>query len=1049
MRLSPAALAVLCFAPLFAAAQPRAPQLLAGDNPAARKPLGLAAVGVRVVIVGSIAETTMTLTFRNDTPRVLEGELSFPLPENATVSGYGLDINGSLVDGVPVEKEKARVAYETESRRRIDPGLVEHEVGNNFHTRVYPIPANGTRTIKVQYVSDVLTTKTGTTYRLPLGWGEAVDRVTVHVETQGISGEAPRATLGTETPEGRKGLTFQVSNSTASAEETWEHVKLDGDLIVSLPPAEPRQAHVERRVKGATVQDLMHGRADMSRAEHYFVLQDTPPHLRAEPRADVKPSRIGVLWDASLSRMDSDKAREIAVLRGLVAAMGPTGIVDLVAFRDKPDAVISFPAADGAEALFRYLDQLTYDGGTNLGLLPIVRNFVGLPGNGLLKTVVPDYAYWLLFTDGLADLGPEMPASIEARVHAISNDARSNHPLLRRIAAQGGGSYFNLQRATDQDVTNTIGHEPLMLLGVDFQEGEIADVYPRGAQPANGRVTLSGRLLVPEAKVSLKYGVGGVVMARAEVTLKQDAATSTGLISRYWAQQKVSDLSSDGDGNKDALEVVGKEFGLVTPNTSLLVLETVDQYLQYAIVPPKASAAIYAGFMARIEQKKTQVAQSREERVQQVLALWNQRVAWWEKDYSYPKGLRVRNLPDGKRDGENAPRGNGVVDALVSTPDLSLVAAATAAPTTPSAPPAEPRGHVRAGRLGLPHSPESLSDSSVRSKESGESPEGPVVSMTIRAWDPDVPYLNAMREAGRDGAYAVYLKQRPAYVASPAFYLDCADYLLRDGQRDLGVRVLTNIAELKLENAQLLRTVAHRLNQIGDHDLAINVFEKILRLRPEEPQSYRDLALALSDRADASVLESAAGPMQGFGASRDYLMSLMMLETVVMRPWPRFEEIELTALMEWNRVWARMTGIKNVHDSYTSLDSRLTRNLDCDVRIVLTWDADLTDVDLWVTEPSGEKCFYGHNRTIIGGMVSRDFTQGYGPEEYCLRRAMPGEYVIQCNYYGSSQISLAGPTTVQATVITHFGRPDEKREGLTVRLSKQKDVVDLGKIVLK
>ena len=61
------------------------------------------------------------------------------------------------------------------------------------------------------------------------------------------------------------------------------------------------------------------------------------------------------------------------------------------------------------------------------------------------------------------------------------------------------------------------------------------------------------------------------------------------------------------------------------------------------------------------------------------------------------------------------------------------------------------------------------------------------------------------------------------------------------------------------------------------------------------------------------------------------------------------------------------------------------KNLDCDVRIVLTWDADLTDVDLWVTEPSGEKCFYDHNRTTIGGMLCRDFTQGYGPEEYCLR----------------------------------------------------------------
>ena len=44
----------------------------------------------------------------------------------------------------------------------------------------------------------------------------------------------------------------------------------------------------------------------------------------------------------------------------------------------------------------------------------------------------------------------------------------------------------------------------------------------------------------------------------------------------------------------------------------------------------------------------------------------------------------------------------------------------------------------------------------------------------------------------------------------------------------------------------------------------------------------------------------------------------------------------------------------------------------------MTWDADLTDMDLHVIEPSGEEAYYSHNRTRIGGMVSRDFTAGYG-----------------------------------------------------------------------
>ena len=83
-----------------------------------------------------------------------------------------------------------------------------------------------------------------------------------------------------------------------------------------------------------------------------------------------------------------------------------------------------------------------------------------------------------------------------------------------------------------------------------------------------------------------------------------------------------------------------------------------------------------------------------------------------------------------------------------------------------------------------------------------------------------------------------------------------------------------------------------------------------------------------------------------------------------------------------------------------------------------------------------------------GGLLSHDFTDGYGPEEYCLRKLMPGKYVIQANYYGSRQQELTGPATVQATVITNFGRPNEKRQALTLRLKDVKQIVDVGTVTL-
>src|SRR5207302_3529525 len=105
---------------------------------------------------GFLAETTTTLTFRNPHERALEGDLTFPLPDGAALSGFALDVRGQMVDGVVVDKAAARVAFERETRKRVDPGLVESVQGNNFRTRIWPIPARDTRVVRVQYVSDLV-----------------------------------------------------------------------------------------------------------------------------------------------------------------------------------------------------------------------------------------------------------------------------------------------------------------------------------------------------------------------------------------------------------------------------------------------------------------------------------------------------------------------------------------------------------------------------------------------------------------------------------------------------------------------------------------------------------------------------------------------------------------------------------------------------------------------------------------------------------------------------------------------------------------------------
>src|SRR5258706_108359 len=77
------------------------------------------------------------------------------------------------------------------------------------------------------------------------------------------------------------------------------------------------------------------------------------------------------------------------------------------------------------------------------------------------------------------------------------------------------------------------------------------------------------------------------------------SATQTGLVPRFWGEQKVADLSVFAEKNHDELLKIGREFSIVTPNTSLMVLERLEQYVQYGIEPPRSLPQMREEYLAQ------------------------------------------------------------------------------------------------------------------------------------------------------------------------------------------------------------------------------------------------------------------------------------------------------------------------------------------------------------------------------------------------------------------------------------------------------------------
>ena len=106
---------------------------------------------VDVVIRDQIARTTIEESFVNATTSRLEGVFQFPLPADASISGFGMWIGDELVEADIVEKQKARAIYEDILRRKKDPGLLEWSGGNLFKARVFPIEPQSEKRIRIQY----------------------------------------------------------------------------------------------------------------------------------------------------------------------------------------------------------------------------------------------------------------------------------------------------------------------------------------------------------------------------------------------------------------------------------------------------------------------------------------------------------------------------------------------------------------------------------------------------------------------------------------------------------------------------------------------------------------------------------------------------------------------------------------------------------------------------------------------------------------------------------------------------------------------------------
>lgn len=300
----------------------------------------------------------------------------------------------------------------------------------------------------------------------------------------------------------------------------------------------------------------------------------------------------------------------------------------------------------------------------------------------------------------------------------------------------------------------------------------------------------------------------------------------------------------------------------------------------------------------------------------------------------------------------------------------------------------------------------------------------------FKPWSSNADYIvDLSKSKTAEEVYSKYLVLRNTYKNTPTFFMDVAEYFDSINEKDLALQIVSNLIEIDLDNHELIRALGYKLEYFGEFDLAVHVYEEVLKLRPEEPHSYRDLAL---------VYEEIGAYQEAF----DLLYKIINGDLLEKDEDERFYGIEHLAYVEACHLASKYGKKINISNTQKAI----LKDLNVDIRVVIDWNHDNTDLDLWVENPNSEKVLFSNKSAKDGGRISEDLTEGYGPEEFMIKKASKGDYEILIDYYGDDVQKISGPTTLKVTIFTNYGSENETKEIRILRLDKEEDEIEVGTV---
>ncbi len=537
---------------------------------------------IRATVHDGVATTEIDEVLRNDGAADAEAVWLLPLPANAAADGFTMTVGDKEMQGEVLDAQRARAVYEEIVRRRRDPGLLEYYGDACLRARVFPIPPRGEVVVKVRF-RHVLPQHGGMhEWRFPLrafvASGRQPERVSVDLQ---ITSTSPLRNV--LSPMQACQVILQSDRKAhLSAEMTTANLPTrDLQVLYSLSQAEFGLNALTYRRPGE---------------DGYFMLMLSPRREATDKPAMARSVQFVLDTSGSMAGRKIEQAKN--AVRFFVRSLAPQDRFNVIPFATEAEPFFSAPTAATAEALataMQKIDNLQARGGTNIDdalrrALSAHADANGTTAAGMLPIVV-------FLTDGEPTVGQTDRDKLlaaardlnqaKARLFVFGVGDTLDTKLLDRLADENDGARDYVREDEDielktSDLFAKLSHPALTDLAVQIDGVETRDVQPQrlpdlfvGSQVlVLGRYSSSGK-----ASIRLRGALNGVVQ---EFVYAADFAADDrrdDFVPTLWAQRKVAQLLDairlNGQRPEllDEVRRLAKEFGIVTPFTSHLIVE--------------------------------------------------------------------------------------------------------------------------------------------------------------------------------------------------------------------------------------------------------------------------------------------------------------------------------------------------------------------------------------------------------------------------------------------------------------------------------------------